>query len=434
MSRTSFDRVIGYSSVKRTLEQIVDILINKEVYKKLGVTPPKGLLLHGKPGVGKTLMISCLIEASGYKYYILRKNQPNGDFIRSIKECFDEAAKNAPCIVFLDDLDKFSDNNELVNPEEYVTIQSCIDEVRDKEVFVVATANNKYVLPPSLCRAGRFDRIIEITPPEGQDAVDIVAYYLRNKQIADDINPEAIARILNGHSCAQLETIINEAGSYAGFKRDEKITMDHFRKAYLRSFYDIPLCSFEDNSNIDLSDSSDVKTLTIYHESGHAVVSEILCPESITLVTFFNTNDREGGITKYCCNNNNKTFRSIEKDVISTLAGMAAVDKKFGIRDIGTRYDLDKAFSMVGIIVSENCTSGLTLYHYGHDASNETNSRRECVISAEIERYYFKAKEILSQNADFFEKVAAELAKKKILDSDDIKRIKSECSIIPASI
>ena len=157
----AMDKIIGYSSIKRELKQISDTLKNREAYDKLGVSSPRGLLLYGDPGVGKSLMAAAIIEESGRPAYICRKDKPNGDFVKYIKETFDKAAENAPSIVFLDDMDKFTNGDERhPDAEEYVTVQSCIDEVRGKEVFVLATVNNIRNLPRSLRRAGRFDRTI----------------------------------------------------------------------------------------------------------------------------------------------------------------------------------------------------------------------------------------------------------------------------------
>ena len=210
---SAFDHVIGYSAIKKELEQICDTLKNREAYQKLGVASPRGLLLHGVPGVGKTMMATALIEESGRKMFVCRKDKPNGDFVREIKTTFDRAVQSAPSIVFLDDMDKFANGDERHrDAEEYVTVQSCIDECRGKEVFVLATVNNMGVLPRSLTRSGRFDRVIEIRPPTGKDAEAIIAYYLAGKKFVSDIDVPTIMRILNGRSCAQLETVINEAG------------------------------------------------------------------------------------------------------------------------------------------------------------------------------------------------------------------------------
>ena len=136
-----FDRefavVIGYEPIKMELKRIIDIMLNPEKYKKLGVTTPRGVLFNGGPGLGKTLLANCFIRASGRKTFTCRKDKPNGDFVREIKNVFEDAKNNAPSIVFLDDMDKFANEDEYhENAEEFVTIQSCIDEVKNFEVFV----------------------------------------------------------------------------------------------------------------------------------------------------------------------------------------------------------------------------------------------------------------------------------------------------------
>ena len=240
---SAFEKVIGYSSEKKELLRIADILRNPGKYAKLGVSVPRGLLLHGVPGVGKTLMATALMEESGRTVYTIRKNQPDGDFVRMIRKAFDDAAENAPSIVFLDDMDKFANEDERhPDTEEYVTVQSCIDEMKGKDVFVLATANSIRALPRSLCRAGRFDRVIKITAPRGEDAKKIIEYYLSKKAYVKDIDMDSLARILDGSSCAQLETILNEAGMIAGYKHEEAITMEHIMEVCLPIVYDVPPC------------------------------------------------------------------------------------------------------------------------------------------------------------------------------------------------
>ena len=151
---SEFDRIIGYEAIKKELEQISDVLRNPEEYKKLGVKAPRGLMLYGEPGVGKSLMASALIEASGLKAFTCRKDRPDGEFVNRITATFEAARKEAPSIVFLDDMDKFANGDEdHPDAEEYVTVQSCIDESRDKGVFVLATVNDICCLPRSLRRS-----------------------------------------------------------------------------------------------------------------------------------------------------------------------------------------------------------------------------------------------------------------------------------------
>lgn len=200
-----FDKIIGYVDIKQELESIVDIMLHPDKYKKLGVSIPHGLMLHGDPGVGKTLMSNCFVAASGRKVFICRKDKPNGDFVKQIKKVFEEAKANAPSIVFLDDIDKFANTEKhLRNTDEFVTIQSCIDDIGENDVFVLATANSISTLPDSLLRAGRFDKTINVRNPVGDDAIEIVKYYLSQKSYVD-VDAEEIAKILCGKSCADLK-------------------------------------------------------------------------------------------------------------------------------------------------------------------------------------------------------------------------------------
>ena len=221
------DKIIGYEGIKNELRKFADIMQNPDKYDALGARLPKGIMFHGDPGVGKSLMANCLIEASGRPGFICRKNKPNGEFINHIKETFDEAVKNAPSIVLLDDLDKFA-NEDYTRPntEEYVTVQACMDEVKNKNVLVIATVNSKYLLPDSLLREGRFDEKIQVQNPQGEDAKKIIEYYLSQKKYVATLDIDEISKLLNGYSCAELESLINKAGVVAGYANKSQIEMD----------------------------------------------------------------------------------------------------------------------------------------------------------------------------------------------------------------
>ena len=194
---SAFDKVIGYENEKEELFQLCDMAKNPEKYAALGVKLPRGILLHGVhgvPGVGKTLMASALIEEMGEdrNRYVLRKDKSNEEFVESISKTFQEAKAHAPSVIFLDDLDKFASDSDSRNPEELIAVQSGIDEVKGTDVFVVATANEICELPRSLRRAGRFDRILEICPPNRKEAVEIVRHYLKDKKVAADVTAESV--------------------------------------------------------------------------------------------------------------------------------------------------------------------------------------------------------------------------------------------------
>ena len=424
-----FEKIIGYTSIKKELEQIADIFKNKEKYDNLGVNPPVGVLIHGVPGVGKSSMANALISAISLKCFVCRKDKPNGDFVKYIKETFDKATAEAPSIVFLDDMDKFANGDERhPDAEEYVTVQSCIDEVKNKNVLVLATANNLRCLPDSLLRAGRFDRIIEVDTPNIKDAEHIIKHYLLNKKVSDELDYKSIAKIMYNHSCAELETIINEAGIYAGFENSECIKMHHFLKAAMRLVFEVPVSAFEDDAFDEVPHSDLLKIA--YHEAGHVLVHEILDPDSVALVSMFGSNyGTFGGRTVFKMGALIDDFMKNEISIIAGLGGMAAVEQKFGAYDLGCSEDLSRVFNHVSDLITNNCTSGLHLHGDFYDISDELRSKQEQAVATEVEKYYRKAKEIISSNNIFFENIAKELLDKKILCSKDIQNIKYSSSI-----
>lgn len=431
-----FEKIIGYEAIKQELIQISDVLANNEAYKKLGVASPRGLLLHGEPGVGKTLMSGAVIAASGRKAFICRKDKPNGDFVKAIKKTFADAKAAAPSIVFLDDVDKYTNGDDRhPDAEEYVTVQSCIDNIKGKEVFVLATANSLRALPRSLLRAGRFDRVIEVDNPRGEDAVKIIDHYIKKKKFVSDIDAAVVARIMDGHSCAELETVINEAGLYAGFERSDAITMEHFMKACLHTVHDVP----NEVLNVaapetDLSNRNDQRARVVYHEAGHATVAEVLNPGTVTLISAYSREGQSGGFTSYYRSGSNNSTETRHAHICGALGGMAALEQKYGIVETGASKDLDQAFRSVWNLVTENCICGFSLHCNGYDDSAELKAKQEQAVASEVERWYRKTKEILSVNHDLFECIASELSVKGVLTAADIERIKQNCRIIPVNI
>lgn len=416
---SEFDKIIGYKDVKTELFRICDVIKNADKYKALGVAPIGGLLLDGDPGVGKTLMANCFIKESGRKSFVCRKNKPDGEFVNEIKNVFTEAAGNAPSIILLDDMDKFANEDDYHrNAEEYVTVQSCIDEIKGKDVFVLATTNGTDNLPRSLLRAGRFDYVISVDAPEGKDAVEIVKYYLSQKKAVAEIDAEEIARLLNGKSCAVLETVINTAGQYAGYENKEMIGVDDIIRACLRVIYNAPESTAPHNPV--------VLERTAYHEAGHAVVAEILESGSVDLVSVRKNTGTVGGFTAY--HNPDDYWISkthMENRVIAILGGKAATELIFGEADTGANNDLHRAFDIVQRFADNYCSYGFG-YWEGRDSSSDRLLRREDRITADMETYYARARKILIDNKAFLEALAKRLQEKDTLVSSEIKEIKEK--------
>lgn len=432
----AFNEIIGYNNIKRELDQLGDILRCPEKYQRLGVKVPSGLVIHGRPGLGKSLMAQCLIKASGRKSFTCRKDLPNGEFVKKIKATFDEAVANAPAIVFLDDMDKFA-NGDIDHPdsEEYVTVQACIDQARGKDIFVLATANNLRNLPESLLRSGRFDREIKVRYPTKGDSVEIIQYYLSEKAVDEDLDVPLIARIVGNCSCATLENVLNEAGLYAAYVGSETIKMEHFLEACLDVVFDIPgsHTAFKDLNDTVLQDSNDPRTIIAYHEAGHIVVSEAFNPGNVTLACVYDQSGHKGGFAAYEDVDTAYSLTKRRAEIAGALGGLAGVEQKFGFKSTGGVSDLNHAYDRMKHLVVDQCIFGIEYYANCGD-SPEKLAKQEQRIAEEVEHLYQQAKMILAANMPLLDAVAKELAVKGIITAHDIVALEAQYGLKEATV
>ena len=416
-----FSQVIGYEEIKNELLRIADTLQDRERYEALGAHPPQGVLLHGEPGVGKTLMANCLIESSGLTAFTCRKTESGEVFLKSIRDTFDKALEHSPAIVFLDDLDKFANDDERHrNSEEYVTVQSCIDEVRGKGVFVLATANDLDNLPDSLLRAGRFDRTYEVAVPDGEDAVRIVRHYLQGKKLDDDMDYQVIADLLDGNSCAVLETVMNEAGLRAGYDRRASISMTDIVEACLQTVLELGPRNETMTTSVNLR-SDDASARVVWHEAGHAVVAELLAPGDVVLVCSRKSDSRDGMVKTRRAKLENAKYELCEHQILIALAGRAANEIIYGDVDAGAESDLIKASRMMRTMMSDLCDCGLRQPDW--HPSEIGQFLNEQVMTARLEIYYRQARRMLIEHRDFLNRVATALAEKGYLLANDMKQL-----------
>lgn len=425
---SKFDKIIGYETIKNELLQLCDMIHNKEIYERLGANLPQGVLLYGAPGLGKTLMAKCFIEESGIPSYTIRRNKGNDDFIGNITETFNAAKENAPSIVFLDDMDKFANEDDRHrDAEEYVAVQAGIDEIKNTNVFVFATANDIYKLPDSLIRSGRFDRRIEVFAPTADDASGIIKHYLKKRKVSDNVNMDDLAKMISYSSCAELETILNEAAIYAAHARKESIEMEDLIKAVLRMEYRSP-------DNYTKTSEEDIKRIAI-HEAGHLVVCETLCPGSVGFASLRVTGrNGAGGFVHRCTD-----LPRIQCDILVSLGGKAAVEMYFAEAGAdGCQSDIRRAFENIRDAISENGVRGFSMIdvanHRFPDTSENMNARNEAVVHAELERYMLKTRDILLKNREFLETTSAKLIEKETLLHSDIKAIRDSINLVEVTI
>lgn len=412
----AFDKVIGYKSIRRELLQVCDMIRNRAIYEEMGARLPHGLLLYGDPGLGKTLLAKCFTEESGLNTITVRRDQGGDAFVNSITQAFAKAKAEAPAILFLDDMDKFANEDDSrCDAPEYVAVQAGIDDVKETEVFVIATANEIRKLPDSLLRSGRFDRKIGVYAPSAADAEAIIAHYLTEKRISDDINMKDLTMMMSYHSCAELETILNEAAVRAAFARKESIGMEDITSTVLKQQYGAQ----EEISHV----ANEILEKVALHEAGHLVVSEILCPGSVGFASLLPSREnRCGGFVHNC-----KVLPDSYEAIIG-LGGKAAVEMRYaGQIPDGCASDIKRVVNRIREATAKEGTLGFSLLDVesGSSAgmSESLNARSEAAVQMELERCYNKAKNILSANQAFFEKITEAFLEKKTLLYSDIQSI-----------
>lgn len=338
----AFDRVIGYDEVKRDLVRIADMVVNTEKYEALGARLPKGVLIHGAPGLGKTLLAEAFIESAGVYSVTIRHDRNRDELIDHIKSCFTEASKQEKAIVLLDDMDKFS--MEERNGEEFAVIQACIDEVKNARVLVLATANDIDDIPDSLLRHGRFDMIVSISNPRGKDSERIITHYLEGVRLDAGVDREDVAKMLVGKSCATLEAVINSAAISAAYADRDSIGIDDLVEATLAGVYGV------ENNCCRMSPKE--REEVAYHEAGHTLIGELICPGSVGIVSLSgNGNSRKEGFTFFC-----NPARRRPHSVLIALGGKAACEMRYGRVASGTYSDIDSAYSMIMEGITEMAT------------------------------------------------------------------------------
>ena len=415
---SAFDKVIGYTEIKREMLQVCDMIKNRDIYESMGAKMPRGMLLFGEPGLGKTLLSRCFVEESGLPSFVIRRDKADGAFIKFITECFRKAKAQAPAVVLLDDLDKFAtEDRDHKNAPEYVAVQAGIDTVKDSDVYVLATANDYHILPDSLKRSGRFDKRIEVERPSGNDADAIIRYYLKNKKVSENVDLEDLSRMISYSSCAELEAILNEAAVLAAFQRKDAIEMEDLIRVVLHGAYQ----SLDSNTEV----SAEELRRTALHEAGHLVVSEALIPGSIGFASVRSTDGSStGGFVRRC-----KKLKNDLQQVLVSLAGKAAVDLYYAEEcPKGALSDIRQAFRLLRDNLTDEAPLGFGLVDVATrrfpDTSESMNARHEAVTQAELERCMMQAKNILLKNRDFLEKTAAALVEKGRLLYSDISEIK----------
>jgi cell division protease FtsH len=440
--RVTFDDVAGVEEEKQELMEIVDFLRYPKKYLELGARIPKGVLLFGEPGTGKTLLARAVAGEAGVPFF----SDSGSDFVEMfvgvgasrVRDLFDQAKKNAPCIVFIDEIDAVGRMRGAGygggHDEREQTLNQLLVEMDgfgvNEGIIVIAATNRPDVLDPALLRPGRFDRQIVVHRPDVKGRLAILQVHTRGKPLDKDVDLETIAKRTPGFTGADLANLANEAALLAARKRAKKIRMEHFEEAAERV-----MAGPQKKSRV-ITDKE--KRVVAFHESGHTLVGMLVAHgDPVHKVTII----PRGMAMGYTMPLPQEDRYLITKDqlldqVCMSMGGRAAEELVFGEISTGAHDDLEKATKLVRRMITEYGMSevlGPMTYGTRHDQvflgrdlmrdrdyGEEVASTIDREVQRMITEQYDRAKSILVKHREILNRLAQALIERETLTADEL--------------
>ena len=426
-NKTTFDDVAGLKEEKEELEEIVDFLKAPRKYTKLGARIPKGVLLVGPPGTGKTLLAKAVAGEAGVPFFSIS----GSDFVEMfvgvgasrVRDLFEDAKKNAPCIVFIDEIDAVARRRGTGmgggHDEREQTLNQMLVEMDgfgvNQGIIVMAATNRVDILDPAIMRPGRFDRKVGVGRPDVGGREEILNVHARTKPLADDVDLKQVAQTTAGFTGADLENLMNEAAIRAAKEDREYITQEDIRKSFVKVGI-----GAEKKSKII---SEKEKKITAYHESGHAILFHLL-PEvgPVYTVSIIPTGTGAAGYTMPLPEKDEmfNTKGRMLQEIIVDLGGRVAEELVFDDITTGASQDIKQATKLARDMITKYGMSenvGLVCYSdddeevfIGRDLAHHRSYSEGIAaeIDAEVKRIisdaYDKAKQMIMENRDVLDK------------------------------
>ena len=444
--KIGFEHVAGLREEKEELEEIVDFLREPGKYTKLGARIPKGVLLVGPPGTGKTLLAKAVAGEAGVPFFSIS----GSDFVEMfvgvgasrVRDLFEDAKKNAPCIVFIDEIDAVARRRGTGmgggHDEREQTLNQLLVEMDgfgvNEGIIVMAATNRVDILDPAIMRPGRFDRKVTVGRPDVAGRKEILKVHAKNKPLAEDVDLEQIAQTTAGFTGADLENLLNESAILAAKKNRAFLVQEDVRQAFVKVGI-----GAEKKSKI-ISDEE--KRITAFHEAGHAILFHVL-PDvgPVYTVSIIPTGSGAAGYTMPLPEKD-EMFNSKKKmlqEIIVDLGGRVAEELVFDDITTGASQDIKQATAMAKAMVTKyGMSERVGLINYDNDEDEvfigrdlaHTRGYGEHVASAideEIKRIiddcYLKAKEIILEHRDVLDACAALLIQKEKITRDEFEAL-----------
>lgn len=440
-----FKDVAGLEEEKEELEEIVDFLKDPKKFINMGARIPKGVLLVGPPGTGKTYLSKAVAGEAGVPFFIMS----GSDFVEMfvgvgasrVRDLFESAKKNAPCIIFIDEIDAVGRKRGAGlgggHDEREQTLNQLLVEMdgfgTNEGVIVMAATNRADILDPAILRPGRFDRTVYVGKPDVRARKAILEIHSRGKKLADDVNLEVIAKRTPGFTPADLENLMNESALLAARRGENAISMEDVDEASIK----VQAGPAKKSRVV----SEKERKLTAVHESGHAIVSRLLPEEDPVHMITIIPRGMAGGFTAYLPEDDVSfmTKKKMEASIVSLLGGRVAESLVLDDISTGASNDIERATKIARSMVTHygmseklgtiNYDSSENEVFIGRDLgrSRDYSERTAAEIDDEVTRIineaYTKCKELLSENLDKLLALSDALLEKETIYSKDFEKI-----------
>lgn len=444
--KVTFKDVAGLKEEKEELEEIVDFLKNPQKYTKVGARIPKGVLLVGPPGTGKTLLAKAVAGEAGVPFFSIS----GSDFVEMfvgvgasrVRDLFEEAKKNAPCIVFIDEIDAVARRRGTGmgggHDEREQTLNQLLVEMDgfgvNEGIIVMSATNRVDILDPAILRPGRFDRKVGVGKPDVQGREEILKVHAAKKPLGEDVDLKELARTTAGYTGADLENLMNEAAIHTAKDGRYFINQSDVRQAFIKTGI-----GAEKKSRVI---SEEEKRITAYHEAGHAILFHVLPKmESVHTISIIPTGMGAAGYTMPLPKAD-EMFNSKEKmreHIVVSLGGRAAEEMIFKDVTTGASQDIKQATQMARAMVTQyGMSDKVGMIHYGSDDDEvfigrdlaHTRNYAEqtaALIDAEvkhlIDEAYAEAKSLISQHEEVLHKCADLLLEKEKIGQEEFEAL-----------
>jgi cell division protease FtsH len=442
-SKITFKDVAGNEEAKREMIEIVDFLKNPEKYRKLGARTPKGVLLIGPSGVGKTLLAKAIAGEAGVPFF----SAAGSEFMEMlvgvgssrVRDLFNMARNSQPSLIFIDEIDAIGRQRGMGigggHDEREQTLNQILIEMDGfdtrTDVIVLAATNRPDMLDPALIRPGRFDRTIAIPLPDLKDREEIVKLHMQGKPVSGDINIEKIAKKTVGFSGADIENMLNEGAILAARDNRDSILEKDIEEAALK----VTL-----GSERKTLQTEDERKMTAYHEAGHALVAQYVKDMDPVYRVSIVARGGSLGHTSFPPERDryNETKTRLLSIIATSLGGRAAEEIVFNELTVGASDDIKRATTIAKKMVTEFGMSDLGPISYASvsgnmwiakdfDEGTHVSSEMEAKIDTEVKKImdesYAKAKEVILSKREMLNKISTRLLEKETIESDEFKEL-----------